>query len=101
MEDIHMRPHIRPRRVTHVLSQRVAEKLVLLDARSGAYYSLDDVGARVWELCDGTRSVADTISAICDEYAADVTTIEADVLDLLADLSRERLIEAPTEATTA
>ena len=86
--------HDRPRHVAHVLSQRVSGRLVLLDARSGAYYSLDDVGARVWELCDGSRTVADAVATISGEYAADAATVETDVLTLLDDLVRERLIQA-------
>ena len=92
-----MRAQNRPRRVTHVLSQRVSGRLVLLDAQTGAYFSLDEVGARVWDLCDGSRTVADAVAVICEEYAADATTIEADVLSLLGDLSRERLIQEPSD----
>lgn len=83
----------RPRRVGHIISQRISEKLVLLDPKTGAYYSLDGVGARVWELCDGSRTISETVASICAEYDADPKAIEADVLNLLDELSREQLVD--------
>jgi hypothetical protein len=66
---------------------------VLLDPQTGAYYSLDDVGARLWELCDGSRTRSETIAAICAEYDADPATVETDILSLLDELAREHLVE--------
>lgn len=88
-----MNDQSRPRRVTHVLAQHVSDRLVLLNPQTGTYYSLDAVGMRVWELCDGSRTVMDAVSTICQEYDADARTVTADVLELLHDLVRESLIE--------
>lgn len=82
----------RPKRGERVLAKRAAQTVVLLNPDDGQYFTLDEVGARVWELCDGTRRVADVVSTIHEEYEAPVTTIEADVLALLADLGHEKLI---------
>jgi len=75
-----------------VLAQRAAESLMLLNTQSGEYYTLDEVGIRVWELCDGTRSVDDIAAVISSEYEASPETIGADVRVLLADLAAERLV---------
>jgi len=32
--------------------------------RQGEYFALDDVGARVWEPCDASRSVADVVTVL-------------------------------------
>jgi Coenzyme PQQ synthesis protein D (PqqD) len=93
-----MRQAGRPRHTAGILSQRVAQKLVLLNPRTGAYYSLDDIGARLWELCDGSRTISDAIAAICAEYDADPATVETDVLSLLDELTREDLVEVHTGA---
>jgi coenzyme PQQ biosynthesis protein PqqD len=86
----------RPKRVDRVLVQRTADSMVLLDPESGHYYRLDEVGARIWELCDGSRQVAEVVSAIHEEYEAPINTIEADVLELLGDLAREKLVVPDT-----
>jgi hypothetical protein len=75
-----------------VLMQRSADSLILLRPASGQYYTLDEVGARVWELCDGTRPVADLVSTIQAEYDAPEATIRADILELLDELTDEQLV---------
>ena len=52
------------------LTQQVSGTVVLLNPDNGEYYALDEVGSRVWELCDGVRSLADVVSVICGEYDA-------------------------------
>jgi len=39
------------------MMQQVEGDSVLLDIDSGEYFSLNEVGGRVWELCDGPRSI--------------------------------------------
>ena len=84
----------RPAPAHGVLAQRSAETMILLRPVNGQYYTLDEVGARVWELCDGTRCVADLVSTIQAEYDAPADMIEADILDLLDELTREQLVAA-------
>ena len=87
----------RPHRREGVLAQQVSGTLVLLSLDDGQYYSLDEVGIRAWELCDGSRSVAEIISILCQEYDAPAATIESDVLELLADLVNEKLVDESTD----
>ncbi len=87
--------HTHPSRRDQVLSQGVPDKLVLLTPHDGNYFSVNSVGARVWELCDGTRSVADIVAAIADEYDAPVETIQIDVVELLEELVSQRLVQVP------
>lgn len=84
----------RPTRADRILARRNADRFVLLNPTSGQYYTLDDVGARVWELCDGTRRVADVISTVHGEYDAPLETIGQDVVDLLSELAGENLVLA-------
>lgn len=79
-----------------VLTQETSDALVLLDPDGGAYFSLNEVGARVWALCDGTRTVADVVDVLAGEFEAPSETIRDDVLELLDELASERLV---TEAT--
>lgn len=83
---------LRPR--DRVLAQRAADAVVLLDLDAGTYFSLDEVGARVWELCDGTRSAGDVVAVVQDEYDAPAAVVASDVLALLDELTGERLLVA-------
>ena len=83
-----------PRRQADVLTQEVSGTAVLLNPHDGQYYALNDVGRRVWELCDGARTIAEIISLVCQEYDAPEEMVRADVMELLEDLQGERLVVA-------
>jgi hypothetical protein len=82
-----------PRRRESILRQRAADTMLLLNREGGQYYALDEVGSRAWELLDGTRSVAAVASLLGEEYEAPAATIEADLIELLEDLAREKLLD--------
>ena len=81
-----------PCRRERVLVERVDDETVLLDLDSGSYFALNDVGARIWELCDGDRSVDDIVSTITAEYDVDTETARRDVVELLSMLAEEQLL---------
>lgn len=66
--------------------------MILLDPASGEYFTLDDVGGRIWELCDGTKSVDDIAAVLASEYDAPVEEIRADALELLNELRESKLV---------
>jgi coenzyme PQQ synthesis protein D (PqqD) len=84
-------PEARPRPREGVATQKAGSSLVLLDVDSGLYFSLDEVGERIWSLCDG-RSVREIVDGVCSEYDADRATVENDVLTLLGEFRAENLI---------
>jgi hypothetical protein len=81
-----------PKRTEGILQQRVKGTQVLLNMDSGQYYAIDEVGIRVWELSDGSRSVKQIVDLVAGEYDAPVETIRADVLELLGELEHEKLV---------
>jgi hypothetical protein len=83
-----LRPH------PEVLSQRGADAIVLLSLSNGRYYTLDGVGARAWELCDGTRNLRDVGMAISREYDIPLERVDADLDELINDLVNEELLAA-------
>ena len=82
----------RLRRQEGVLAQEAHGQTVLLRLEDGGYYSLDEVGAMIWELCDGHRAVAEILAILCAEFDAPEATVRADVLEFIDDLRRERLL---------
>jgi hypothetical protein len=66
---------------------------VILHLAEGVYYGLDPVGALVWRLVEaGERSVAELARAVSAEYAVDPATAEADLVELLGELSARGLV---------
>lgn len=86
----------RLRRQDGVLAQEAQGQTVLLRLEDGGYYALDEVGAMIWELCDGSRAVAEIVAILCEEFDAAESTVREDVLEFIGDLRRERLLVLDT-----
>jgi PqqD family protein of HPr-rel-A system len=68
-------------------------EVVLFDLQSGRYYGLEAVGARIWELIQEPKSVAELQQAIAAEYEVDATRCEQDLIAFLQALLERQLIE--------
>ena len=65
----------------------------VLDQIVGKYYGLKAVGARIWELIQQPRTVAEIQTAILDEYDVPEEQCTCDLQALLRQLASEGLIE--------
>jgi hypothetical protein len=75
-------------------------ELAILDLQSGVYYGLDEVGARIWNLLASPRTLLELRDAILAEYNVEPERCEQDLVKLISDLSRHKLVElthAPTD----
>lgn len=78
------------------VSTRLEDEVLILSLRSGGYYSLQNVGARIWELVEVPRTIADVRDEIVLQYGAPLDVVEADVLELcqhLVDLGLVDFVE--------
>jgi hypothetical protein len=86
---------IRPARSPRVLAQQADGATVLLSLDEGTYFRLNEVGALIWDLCDGDHTVGEIVDAISAEYDASLDQVGADVISLVEELSSERLLVEP------
>jgi Coenzyme PQQ synthesis protein D (PqqD) len=84
----------RPKRQEQVIVQKGSNDVLLFSMEDGSYYALNEVGNRIWELCDGTHGVAQLISILAKEYDAPVEIIEMDVIEVLEELQSKNLLVA-------
>lgn len=75
-----------------VLARQVGGETVMLDLAKGAYFGLDPVGARMWQLLAEGRTLADVRDAIGEEYDVSREDAERDLLALVADLMAQGLL---------
>jgi len=75
----------------------LAEEAVILDLKAGVYYSLNDVGARIWYLIQEPKSVSDIRNTILQEFDVEPERCEQDLLRLLQDLAGKELIRVQDE----
>jgi len=50
---------------------------VVVDVKSGLLYPLNAVGATIWDLCDGSRTVDEIVAALVDTFDAEPATSNA------------------------
>ena len=65
----------------------------ILNLENGVYYGLNPVGARIWELIQEPRNVADIRNTILEEYDVDEERCQDDLLQLLREMETHGLIE--------
>jgi uncharacterized protein YoxC len=68
-----------PKRSPAVVSRLLDQEMVLVHPVQGKVRVLNPVGARVWELADGRRTLDDIVRVIASEYAVDSSRVQADV----------------------
>jgi len=79
------------------VSRELDGEVVILSLRTGMYYGLDSVGARIWQLIQEPRTVNEVCDAILEEYEVEPDQCEHDLLALLQELAAEGLIEVNDE----
>lgn len=76
------------------VESRVADELVLLHLGSETYFSLDPVGARMWDLLGEGLAPHAMCAAIVAEFEVELPRVVEDARGLLADLLAHGLVEA-------
>lgn len=80
------------------VSTDVSNDKVILGLTSEEYYSLKDVGARVWDLVQEQKTAAALLAVILRDYAVEPERGERDLLAFLQALANEGLIEIKSDA---
>jgi len=65
------------------VSRIIGEEAVIILPGMGELKVTNDVGARLWELADGQKTVADLVDILCEEYTVDRDQAEKDALVFL------------------
>ena len=68
-------------------------EIIALNLKSGQYYTLNEVGTRMWTLLAELDSVESTVAAVVSEYDVTQEQVEQDLANLLEALAVNGLIE--------
>jgi hypothetical protein len=70
----------------------------ILNLKSGVYYGLNPVGARIWALIQEPRTVREVREMLLEEYDVDADRCERDLLAILRQLAENTLIDIVDDA---
>jgi hypothetical protein len=78
--------------VSSVASRALDGEAVLVHAGQKKITVLNGVGARIWELTDGQRTIGEMAQVISEEYEVSVVKAEADAMAFCRDLAGRGLL---------
>ena len=79
------------------VSRQIAGETILVPIRQNmgdleSVYSVNEVGTRVWELLDGSRTLGDIRDRIADEFEVGTEALARDLLEFLKQLQAIRAV---------
>jgi hypothetical protein len=83
-----------------VVAREIEGELIIVPLASGIgdaddeLYTLNPTGQAIWQKLDGARTLAQIADELANEYASPRTDIERDVLGLVGELARRKMVVA-------
>lgn len=75
-----------------VIHEILDDELVIVNLKTGAYFSLDRVGAVVWQALERQATIAEVIGDVIARFDGERQLIESEIAGLLEELQRQELI---------
>lgn len=76
-----------------MVSSQVGDAGVLVHLQSNRIYEVNATGLRIWELAGNGRALGEIADSLGREFDGDAAHMDADLLALVEEFSREGLIE--------
>ncbi|MBL7130824.1 MAG: PqqD family protein [Candidatus Omnitrophica bacterium] len=70
----------------------IDNEAVILNLDNGYYYSLNEVGTRIWEAIDKQKDLSQILNFLKEEHQLPERQLKSDLMGLVKDLEKEELI---------
>lgn len=82
----------------NIVFRKIADEYILVPIRNNVgdlqnIYTLNEVGARIWELIDGEKALEQILNELLNEYEVEKGVIEKDLDIYIKQLESEQAIE--------
>jgi hypothetical protein len=75
------------------ISAELSGEAVILNLKSGVYYGLNDVGARIWDLLQQPKTLKQLQEILLDEYDIDSEVCNRDLQAILQEMAAVELVK--------
>lgn len=75
-----------------IVSQQVEGEMILVVPTRGKVKVINEVGGRIWELCDGKRSIRQIAVELTREFDVELSQAEKDSVEFLNTLAERGLV---------
>jgi hypothetical protein len=93
MPNIKLKNTLKPRKVDDIITSEAEPELVLLNLSTGFYFTINEVGIKIFQLCNGKNTIEDITIHLSNLYKKDFSEIEKDVIELINDMINEKILE--------
>jgi Coenzyme PQQ synthesis protein D (PqqD) len=81
----------------NIVDRNIAGEVILVPIRNNvgdleSIYTLNETAARIWELLDGERTLAEVRDTVVAEFEVEIEDAEADLLELIEQLEMAQAI---------
>ena len=80
-----------------VASKVIDGEAIIINLANGVYYSMDKVGALVWDLLQAGHTLEEVIATVTSRYTVPREQVELNVQELVRELIQENLVVAAGE----
>jgi Coenzyme PQQ synthesis protein D (PqqD) len=81
-----------------VAAKVIDGEAIIINLANGMYYSMDKVGALIWEMLEGEHSLEEVVTAVAARYDVSREQAQADVERLATELLQENLLLESSDA---
>ena len=85
--------HTKVSQSTEVVASEMDDEVVMMSIEQGAYFGLDPVGSRIWEIIEKPVDVSALCDQLLEEFEVTRDVCEGDTLSFLNKLSDDKLLE--------
>lgn len=82
-----------PKRCEDLVSRVIDEEFVILTTDGRNVHNLNKVGSVIWEMSDGTHSIKEIVTRICERFDVPFDKTLADVMEFQTQLAKKNLVE--------
>jgi hypothetical protein len=83
--------------VEEIITSDIGGETVMMSLENSAYYGVDTVGSRIWQLIEQPMAVSHLCNILQTEFEVEPETCHEDVLELLNSLHQANLIQIVEE----
>ena len=75
-----------------IASRVIGKEVIMLTPEDGMLHTINETGALIWKLADGTKTGADISSMLSSQYGISAARAQKDVESFLKDLKKKGII---------
>lgn len=79
-------------REEHLFTSDIDDEIVMADMQNDAYYGLDSIGSRIWQLLEEPRTLHEICQRLIEVYAVEESICQSEVVEFAQQLLDRKIV---------